>query len=122
MTAAHRLLAPFAVILTVGCSSGGSAPSGKGRVEPPAEPSEPDPATADACPRLAGGVPGTRAPLVDFARAVAAHRFFGPGTDFAPAETALAETLAGGSTIDDEAIAAFADGLDGVCVHAADPR
>ncbi|MBX3208393.1 MAG: hypothetical protein KF764_25330 [Labilithrix sp.] len=112
------LFPAFGLVTLLGCSSpdGGSpAPDGPGDVEtiPPA-------ATADACDRLSGGPPSTAAPLVAFARAAGAYRAFGPGTDTAPGEAALAKALASGSTIDDVTLATFATDLDGACSHAAE--
>jgi C-terminal processing protease CtpA/Prc len=120
----HRILtfSVFGLATLIGCSSPEAA---KPNVDGPGVPADttPRPATADdVCGRLSGGSPSTGSPLVEFARAAGAYRFFGPGTDTSPGEAALAKALASGSTIDEATLATFVAGLDGACSHAAESR
>jgi len=89
----------------------------------PAGPSDDAGATEPTCWHLSGGAPGTESEILALARGAGAYRFFGPGSDAAPADDALARALAEGvAPIGAGAVGVFAEGLEGACRHSAEGR
>lgn len=103
-----------------GTDGDGDGTAGDADSGPSAPPWLPDDPTDDWCDRVVPGLPGAEPFPVALSAAHAGVRFFGAHASYVAPDVALADALSGdGPVVPDDALAAYAAALPGVCVREA---